>query len=837
MGLPTLLKTNSIVPKLTATQKEKVILANTKGIDYIMDFISDRIPIAKGMMPKIRPKSIGDKVIILKSATGSGKSTTLPPFLYEKFQPRTNKNIIVTQPRILTSITLAEGTPEHYPFMKLDINLGYLTGPLKRRISDKGIIYATVGVLLQQLKSTDDEQFMKKYSFILIDEVHDRSIETDMALFLLKKLLNDNWENPECPMIILMSATFNEKTFIDYFECPEPNYFEVAGLTFPIESNFSKFDVPNYIDYAVKTAKEIHIQNIKELENNSEFRDILIFVQGAKAMKDIIEKLHIFNINISKQSLSNILDKVVVENENTETRGGNDNKYFIAPIMLNKSNFDSGGAEYQNLFSNINDISIPIYKLDQKGKIDTGNIDRWVKPLRRIIVATNIAETGVTIETLKYCIDTGWQTSVEFNPDFGSKLLIDKNVTRGMSVQRKGRVGRKSPGIWYPCYTEKVFNLFPIDQFAHILTNDITETILSIIMKETETNLLADKRYTLSTAVIKEDKLFKIHYLSDKKWYKLQSTNKLNIASVDFLETPSAGSLNYSVEKLYGLGFINNNYEPTILGYYGNLIRKIPIECKRMIMAGYSYGANILDLITISAFIIVEPRNLYNRKYSPINLLKPMVSDKDYEFYYKVIIGCEFVEFLLIWEHYGNLLDDMIDKNTSENYKFSIKNVKKWCEDNKIEYDYLLNITAVRNEIIENFISLGLNPYYNGMGIEKGSYGLLNILKNNLDEGLSEIKKIKKCVLDGYRFNLTIWDDESKQYMLKHKNIPIQICPSRLISRMGGDAEQYNPKFLILSSIMIRNSQKNREMYEFMSTGSISIMDQYVDVDLNYLLH
>ena len=214
-----------------------------------------------------------------------------------------------------------------------------------------------------------------------------------------------------------------------------------------------------------------------------------------------------------------------------------------------------------------------------------------------------------------------------------------------------------------------------------------------------------------------------------------------------------------------------------------------------------------------------------------------MVSDKDYEFYYKVIIGCEFVEFLLIWEHYSNLLDNMIDKNTSENYKFSIKNVKKWCEDNRIEYEYLLNITAVRNEIIENFISLGLNPYYNGMGIEKGSYSLLNILKNNLDEGLSEIKKIKKCILDGYRFNLVIWDDDSKKYIIKHKNIPIQICPSRIISRMGDDAKQYNAKFLILSTIMIRNSQKNRDMYEFMSTGSISIMDQYLDIDLNYLLY
>ena len=242
-NLPTLLRKGYIKPndKLKLSKSTINTISNTRGIDYIINFISDRTPSVAGSNPKIPAKSLGGRVIVLKSDTGSGKSTVLPPFLYEKLQLRTNKNIAVTQPRVLTAIDIAEGLPENYSFLKLDDNLGYTTGDFKRLPLNKGVIFMTVGVLLRSLQESPDEDFMKKYSFILIDEVHDRDLNVDTSIYLLKKLLETNYKNVNCPMIILMSATFDPTIFMDYFGCPDENFIQVIGSTFPIEKNFLKF--------------------------------------------------------------------------------------------------------------------------------------------------------------------------------------------------------------------------------------------------------------------------------------------------------------------------------------------------------------------------------------------------------------------------------------------------------------------------------------------------------------------------------------------------------------------------------------------------------------------
>ena len=122
------------------------------------------------------------------------------------------------------------------------------------------------------------------------------------------------------------------------------------------------------------------------------------------------------------------------------------------------------------------------------------------------------------------------------------------------------------------------------------------------------------------------------------------------------------------------------------------------------------------------------------------------------------------------------------------------------------------------------------------MDLESGTYNLLNIMRNDLEEGLSEIKKIKKCILDGYRFNLCVWDDTSKKYILRHRNIPISITRNNLLSRMGDDAQQRNANFVIVCEVTMRESQKNPGIYEFNAGDPISIMDS-LDIDLEFLNH
>jgi len=843
-NLPTLLREGYINPNPKLKLSKTVInsIKNMRSIDYIMNHISDLIPISFGLNSKIPAKSLGDKVIVLKSDTGSGKSTVMPPLLYKNFQDRTRKNIAITQPRVLTAIDISENLPEHYKYLKMDVNIGYSTGDYKREPKDKGIIFMTTGILMEQLKSSTDDEFLRKYGFILIDEVHERDLKLDMSLYMLKKLLAKNYKNPECPIVILMSATFDPTIFMDYFSCPDENYIQVIGSTFPIEKHFLKFDSPNFLQYAVDKAEEIHISNIADIDTNSQFRDIIIFVSGKLMATSILEKLHTFNAKVLTKPFSNVLKYLDDKKKNEKLGGDDDNKrYFIAPINLNRTTFQLSGVEYQNMFSNINDITFPIYKLDSKGNIDLKSIDKWIKPSRRIIVATPIAETGVTIETLKYCIDTGFLNDVQFTPDFAVKSIIDKQVTKGMATQRKGRVGRKAPGEWYPCYTENTFNELAADQFAEILKVDITSDLLNMFIKETDTTIIENESQDRLNNYICDNNLFLTNYLTNSNYFQLNQLKKLNISSIDFLESPSANSLTYSVEKLYGLGFINSKYDITILGMYANNIRKLSVECKRMLLAGYSYGANILDLITIISFVTVDRQFILHRKYNPININSKKLTDVEYEFYYKILIGDEFIDYLFIWEMYSELLDTMmkdikIKVDKGKPYIFNISNVEKWCLDNKLIYEGMNKVALLRDEIIEDLIKIGLNPYWNGLGVDRGTYSLLKLFRENLDECVSEVKKIKQCIIDGYRFNLLIWDNSIKKYILHHRNIPVFV-KCTVLSRMGENAVQTNANFIVSSNIMLKQSQKDKDVFQFEHSGSISIMDAYLDIDLGFLDH
>lgn len=823
MPLPTLLREGFIVPPKGMTKSAKTALADTRSIDYIMNFISDRTTIA-GEEPKIPSKNLGGRVIILKSDTGSGKSTVLPPFLYEQFQERTKSNIAVTQPRVLNAIDISEGLPEFYTFLEMGINLGYNTGDYKRKPSDRGVIYMTTGILLQQLKVMDDEDLMKYYSYILIDEVHVRDINVDMVLYSIKKFLSRNYENPACPMVILMSATFDPKIFMDYFGCPKENFIQVVGSTFTIEPNFLTYDSTNYINTAVAITQKIHLENLADIIEGDSVRDVLIFVQGGGQVKKIIEQMNLFNIALAKGVAHAKREYMHIftndkNDKKDSTRGGAD-AYYVAPIELTGTSFHLSGKDYQNMFSDIDNIVFPIYKTN--GEKLTDEVDRWVKPSRRIIVATNIAETGITIDSLKYCVDTGYVFSSEFNSDYGVSLLLPKNVTKGMAMQRRGRVGRKAPGFWYPCYTKKVFGELEEDQLADILNSDISENILSIIIKETDTQAVVCKKT--------HPHAYQKHKLSDVDFYTVKSLKPLNMSSVDFLESPSSSSLNYSVELLHALGFIDNLYNPTLMGLQAFKMRKISMNARRMIFAGYAHGANILDLITMVAFMEVGSRYIFHRKYTPINLFDKKLSEEEYEFYYKIVIGDEMIEYAMIWEYYSEYLNKLIAGKSN----VFPEEIEEWCLRRKMIYDGLLYVVARRDEIIEMLITIGLDPYYNGLGMSRGEYNILNLFRTDLPTFTEEISKLKHCIMDAYRFNLCVWNNLNKSYILHYRNIPIQIR-SNVTGRMGDNAIQTNPHFVIVSDMLLRSSMKNKGMYEFESTGSVSIMDTYVNIDLNFL--
>ena len=110
---------------------------------------------------------------------------------------------------------------------------------------------------------------------------------------------------------------------------------------------------------------------------------------------------------------------------------------------------------------------------------------RTINPSRRIILSTNVAETGLTLDYLKYVIDTGYSNQLMFDPIYGNNIFIKKNITRSSAMQRRGRVGRVAAGVWYPMYTEQVFKNMEEDIMPDVIITDMTLFILTLIIKYT----------------------------------------------------------------------------------------------------------------------------------------------------------------------------------------------------------------------------------------------------------------------------------------------------------------------------------------------------------------
>lgn len=868
--MPTLLEKGKIILQPWHKSADKKMINETRAIDFLMEWVSDRIWESPDIPPKMKLRGAGSKVLVLRSGTGSGKSTVIPPALYNKFieSKILHGNILITQPKILTAQDIPYQITKYNDNIKMGEQIGYQTGVMSRK-PVKGILFSTVGILLQFLKTYTPEQFMSKYKFIIIDEVHERSIDVDQVLFYLKKMLSEYYAEYACPMVILMSATIDAKVFMDYFECPTDHFIDVEGLSFPIEDNFSDFAVSNLIDYIVDKIEYIHVNNLEDLDKP--IRDIMVFVQGTKQIKEIIERLHKLNANVLDHGMQYAKKHSA---DQQKKYGGNEEKYYLAPIALMSENIKKGDIEYMNLFSPIESVEVNIYETvndtddyidksnDTKDKSNDTNdkpndskdkpndtkdkpkdvkdttplkIKKIVPASRRVIIATNSAETGLTIDTLKYCIDSGYVKDISYDPNFSCSVMIDKPVTQASSRQRRGRVGRLANGIFHACYTLDTYKHMQLSQHPEIVRESITSFLLTVLLQETKTSI-EEVSFDKKTV-----NCFQMNQFT-QQWYKINTETPFNAALLDFIQYPSSDSMSDALSRLHGLGFIDHEYKPTIFGIYANKFRKLRLENIRMILAGYHEKANILDLITIACMLQLSfELGIKKNKYVNRNPLG--LSEQEANYYYKLVFADEFIEYLFIWDEFmnnigktGDQMDKKLNKTITRKTKILPMNyIINYCKDNGFNLSGLLKVIELRDEVINDMLVMGLNPYYNGLDLPRGSYNLVDILKRNLSDGLDEIKKIKKCIYEGYRFSLYI-TNESGRYINYENHIPISL-DSRIVKPLAldEDIEQIKPQKIIVATVLL---QKNSitGVYEFIG-NDVSVMDGYVDVDVQFLSH
>lgn len=775
MGLPTLLKKDVIVPHMGET-KEKI--SNITGIDFVLQWFQARIN-----NPSLI-KSISDKIIILKSATGSGKSTVFPTEFYLRFHILMKKNVIVTQPRILTAVSIPKTIASEPAYKKenrddnqgieLFKNIGYQTKEYVRKPIEKGILFCTIGVLLQFLKNMPIENLFNKYGCIIIDEAHERSTNLDLIFYYLKQIYLKN-EITNAPFLVIASATMNVKKYAKYYNTK--TIFEIIGTSYPIQTTYLKFDSENIYNSVINTILNIHTNNINDDKNTS---DIIVFIPSISYINKLKPKILELNKNLKKK---------------------------LYPIALDSSGYRESGSDYNALFENIDNLNIDGEKIS-----------------RKVIIATNIAETGITIESLKYCIDTGLVNQLEYNPIHNGYSLLVKPVTQSMALQRKGRVGRKHPGQFFPIYSNEIFNEMQEIQYPEILTEDLTSILLNIIIVKYSDTI--NKYLNLS------DNIFESLLNNNKNYEFIKNLKNIDINNLDLLDNPPYVSINNALYKLYNLGLIFANGYPTISGILVNKIRNISLENAVMILNGYINECNILDLITIAAFNTVGKSKLVSSKFKSfnynINSIEEINNIDKYNYNKlktRLFINCEFIDFLIFFYQFQISLQ-----------KYNYSEILNFCNINNVNYSELMNLIDVRDEIIKDFaFNMNLNPMHNS---HINLFSLINTYNKNNNiflETINEIIKIKKCIYSGFKFNIAIYDKEKNNYIIYNSqhiiNTNSYLTKNLPLLESGKQFAINKPPVILFDSKIIKKNPVTNN-YEFYTTNSITVLSGYVNINL-----
>lgn len=433
-----------------------------------------------------------NQVVIVVGETGSGKTTQLTQFLYEDGYGNRGK-IACTQPRRVAAMSVAKRVSE-----EMECRLGSTVGYAIRFedcTSDETVIkYMTEGILLRESLNEPD---LDRYSCVIMDEAHERALNTDVLMGLFKKILQRRRDIK----LIVTSATMNSKRFSDFFGgAPE---FIIPGRTFPVDVMFHRSPVEDYVDQTVQQVLSIHVSQGQG--------DILVFMTGQEDIEATCE--------LVQERLNALNDPP---------------KLSILPI-------------YSQM------------PADLQAKI----FDRAAPGVRKCIVATNIAETSLTVDGIMFVVDAGYSKLKVYNPRMGMDTLQITPISQANAGQRSGRAGRTGPGKAFRLYTEKAYqDELYIQTIPEIQRTNLANTVLLI-----------------------------------------KSLGVKDLLDFDFMDPPPQETITTSLFDLWALGALDNVGELTDLGSKMNAFPMDPSLAKLLIMSE-EYGCSE-EMITIVSMLSV----------------------------------------------------------------------------------------------------------------------------------------------------------------------------------------------------------------------------------------
>jgi ATP-dependent RNA helicase DHX8/PRP22 len=388
------------------------------------------------------------QILIVVGETGSGKTTQITQYLAEA--GFTNSGMIAcTQPRRVAAMSVAKRVAEEVG-CTLGQEVGYSIRFEDCTSPSTKIKYMTDGMLQREILLDPD---LKRYSVIMLDEAHERTIATDVLFALLKKTLKKRLDLK----VIVTSATLDADKFSTYFN--DAPIFTIPGRTFPVEILYSREPESDYLDAALVTVMEIHLTEPPG--------DILLFLTGQEEIDTACEILY----------------------ERMKALGPNVPELIILPV------YSALPSEMQ---SRIFDPAPP------------GS--------RKVVIATNIAETSITIDHIYYVVDPGFVKQKAYDPKLGMDSLVVTPISQAQANQRAGRAGRTGPGKCFRLYTETAYQ-------SEMLPSTIPDI----------------QRQNLSTTIL-----------------MLKAMGINDLLHFDFMDPPPINTMLTALEELYALGALDD---------------------------------------------------------------------------------------------------------------------------------------------------------------------------------------------------------------------------------------------------------------------------------------
>jgi HrpA-like RNA helicase len=659
-------------------------------------------------------KSItNNNLTLVKAGTGVGKTVLLPKFALHAVDY--SEKVITTIPKRIITKSAAMFAAE-----TLDVKIGeevgyYYQGESKQSAKTK-LLYSTTGSLISKLTGSDP--LLTEYKVVIIDEAHERSIDTDILLMLLKNVLQERDDF----RLVIMSATIDLAFFANYYSAvPSIKYNSIdvgTATLYPID------DI--YVNKPVDNWKKAVINLLRMILLTTKKGDILVFARsmadGISICSGLARELENHN-NKAKKSIKGQVKTIgnLQITDTTKTVIDTLNPFctqLASGIDKDKQDLAISETEYLRVFNG--------------------------KYYRKIVVATNVAESSLTVNGIKYVIDTGLEYADAYYPEFKSGSLLENKASKANIKQRRGRTGRTSSGICYHLYTKKEYDELPEYPTPDIAKTDLTDKLLNL-MRLPNINTVGDVTRLLG----------------------------------ELITPPEPRFINDALGNLYHLGCITSISSVGVLTGLGREVskfRSISVNMARMIIASYKYKCS-REIIKIAAMLLVANGQLENvfLDYEPSRNLTSTENKAEHRRY------------LRIKDSYKNNISDLLALLKIYNdWDNKGKQSRQWCVRNYISHTMMkrtrkyinqlssirVNLDGVKRKSIKRDSGTG-NDIPDFKDFNKNELVFENYI--NIKGGLNE--RILMCIYIGYLPLICFKSNKSNYYIscnsAENKNIQL----------------------------------------------------------------